>query len=232
MIIDPNEIRIAGNRKISDWEKLKQELYNQINNNWIDAFDFFEKRINSRYIRPIEIIQCFLSNKGEGFAIVNLQCSLIETIESFYNGWIYKNDKDKQFHNGYYFRRIEGKPIPKLNNEKIFVNFFKEMEPFDGKIDGADFFLNVRCGLLHETQTKHGWRILGKHSDPETFFCQHDNDKIIYHNNFQKGIEKVINNYKMAIVDGEPYGTIAVPELRENFIAKFDHICNLSKPKP
>jgi len=225
MTKDPKEIFIAGNLKISDWEKLKPNLICEIDDNWIDAFDFFERRIYFRYIRPIQVIQCLLSNKGEGFAIVNLQCSLIETIESFYNGWIFK------YPDGYYLREIRGKPISGVKNKDIFIEFFKKRDPFNGEIDGFDFYLNVRCGLLHETQTKNGWRILGKHHNSGTFYDQDENDKIIYRTNFQEVINKVIENYKMAIIKGKPYGLIPVAELRANFVAKIDHICELSKPK-
>ena len=48
--------------------------------------------------------------------------------------------------------------------------------------------------------------------------------------NFQTDIEKVIENYKNAITKGEEFEIegITIKELRENFIAKFNHICNAS----
>jgi len=221
---------IAGNLHIGDWRNLKLSLKPNIDKSWDVAFDFFERRINTRYINPILAIQQMGSNEGEGFAIVNLQCSLIETIESFYQGWIYDINKKLK---GYYFREVKGKPLSReqgrlLSNQDIFVSFFNEREPFIGKIDGIDFYQSVRCGLLHETQTKNGWRILGKHSDTEIFFMEEDNCKIIYRTNLQFAIQKVIDRYKKAIVGINAQNKT---ELRENFIAKFDRICELSKPK-
>lgn len=227
-----NKIKIAGSRTIAEWDTLPKKLKSNPNEkDWKKAFDFFERRMNTRYIRPIKVIRCFGIWNGEGFAIVNLQCSLIETIESFYEGWIYLPYKDGEFSKGYYLRKIEGKPLNHINNEQIFINFFKELAPFDHEIDGEDFFRNVRCGLLHETQTKNGWKIKASHSNPEIFYEENENGKILYRNNFQSAIKKVIHNYKRAIVYGEPYGAIPVSELRENFIAKFNRICELSKPK-
>lgn len=228
-----DDLCIAGNHTIGEWKNLKRILKPNIDENWDVAFDFFERRINTRYINPIEAIQLMGLNEGEGFAIVNLQCSLIETIESFYQGWVYEYDKDNKKLNGYHFREVKGKTLTRVTggnliNQDIFISFFNKREPFLGKIDGTDFYQSVRCGLLHETQTKNGWKILDKHSDAETFFKEDGNYKIIYRTNLQFAIQKVIDKYKKAIVGIKAQNEV---ELRENFIAKFDRICELSKPK-
>lgn len=226
------EIRIAGKKTIIEWENLKRRLDVNHDSNWDEAFSYFEYRLKTRYIRPIKIIQYTSTGKGEGFAIVNLQCSLIETIESFYNGWIYNHTKEESFQKGYYHRELRGTPINGItSNGQIFNNFFSLREPFKGKFDGWDFYNNVRCGLLHETQTKNGWLIRKKHSNENIFFENIGEEKIIYRNNFQKAIEDVIEKYKRAIVNRIDYGEVPVPELRENFKAKFDHICTISKNK-
>ena len=80
------DMKIAGNLTISNWNKLSKNLNCLSNNNWSDAFQYFEERIKTRYINPIKSILEIGDNLGEGFAVVNLQCSLIETIESFING--------------------------------------------------------------------------------------------------------------------------------------------------
>ena len=195
--------------------------------NWDKAFLFFEKRIKTRYLNPIKRIQCMNRNIGEGFAIVNLQCSLIETIESFYNGWIYKYPD--------YLKKEELAFCPwdstkKISSEAIFISFFKERELFKNGIEGHDFYIRIRCGLLHETQTKGGWIIKRKSLNKDVFYEQVGNRKIIYRNNFQKALEKVIQEYKMAIIKGGAYDELNRVELRENFKAKFEHICEISKP--
>lgn len=76
MKVKEYKISIAGKQTISEWEILKENL--DLNNdvNWDDAYDFFEKRITTRYLNPIEKILNMHLHSGEGFAVVNLQCSL------------------------------------------------------------------------------------------------------------------------------------------------------------
>ena len=82
-------MRIAGQLTVKDWEELKSILKPEENENWDNAFHFFEERIRTRYLEPIQSILDMERYEGEGFAAVSLQCSLIETIESFINGWVY-----------------------------------------------------------------------------------------------------------------------------------------------
>ena len=217
-------IQIAGTKTIEEWK----DLIDKKKIDWCEAFSFFEKRIETRYLNPIRCIQNMNLNIGEGFAMVNLQCSLIETIESFYNGWIYQYKEPKYLKNGE--QAFCSWDNNKVNNERIFVSFFKHREPFKGEIDGSEFFIKVRCGLLHETQTKKGWVIKAKNDDLNCFFKfkKEKNKKIIYRNNFQNALLKVIQQYRSAIVNGQKYGEIPVKDLRENFKAKFNRICEIS----
>ncbi|WP_395056651.1 hypothetical protein [Flavobacterium sp.] len=228
-----SDIKIAGNLTINDWGDLEKGLKNMAVENWGLAFYFFEERIRTRYLNPINTILDMDLKTGEGFAVVNLQCSLIETIESFINGWVYNAVKDKSkqiIANRWYNKKIEVNnlvQIDKLDDDKslknvdIFISFFNKREPFkDLLIKGDDFFWNIRCALLHETQTKNGWKIKANGVDKSI------KDKIIYRDLFQKDIETVIENYKKSIIVNDNITTIG---LRENFIAKFNHICKESQ---
>ncbi|OBX24707.1 hypothetical protein A9996_13900 [Gelidibacter algens] len=83
---------VAGTLTDKDWKELACTLKPEENENWGNAFHFFEERIRTRYLEPIQSILDMEKYEGEGFAVVNLQCSLIETIESFINGWVYSNE--------------------------------------------------------------------------------------------------------------------------------------------
>ncbi len=205
---DSNKMRIAGKLTIQDWEDLNATLDTSKNKNWGIAFNFFEQRITTRYLNPIHAILNMKLKTGEGFAVVNLQCSLIETIECFYNGWVY---------NYPYFYERDG--VTKLfkSNKIVFESFFQR-EPFKNYNISNTFYSHVRCGLLHETQTKKGWIIKDKHDNK--CYEEKENEKIIYRTNFQSAIEKIISNYKIAIVNESDN-----EDLRKNFIAKFNHIC-------
>ena len=221
-------MKIAGKLTIKDWidlvggiEEDKVTIDYKSDEKWSLAFYFFEERIRTRYLNPIKAILEMGDNLGEGFAIVNLQCSLIEMIESFINGWIYSHKPRGWFKNG--------QKSEVINNACIFKSFFaNRINIKDLKIDGGDFYESVRCALLHETQTKNNWKIKKGIKDG-TAFEEKDRFKIIYRENFQIDLETLIENYKISIVNGDDFDGISACELRENFISKFNHICYASR---
>lgn len=221
-------MRIAGKLTIKDWQELKSILKPEENKNWGNAFHFFEERIRTRYLEPIQSILDMERYEGEGFAAVSLQCSLIETIESFINGWVHNsiNNKwyDKKIENGY--AQMDGKRLKK--NTSIFISFFSKRSPFkEQRICGEEFFKYVRCALLHETQTKKNWFVRKNSSKILSYDCE-NGEKIIYRDQFQRDLEILIEDYKKAIIEGEKFGEgeISINDIRENFCAKFNHLCN------
>ena len=221
-------MKIANQLTIKDWNDLKLRL--DVNNAefWGMAFTFFEQRIVTRYLLPINQILDMNLNTGEGFAVVGLQCSLIETIECFYNGWIHNPSKKPR----YSFREKDDHSPAHygtnyLNNQNIFESFFINRSPFKelpNKIDGASFYESVRCGLLHETQTKSNW-LIRTNKDKSVFYEEINGKKILYRTEFQNALIQVIEGYKKEITEGVDSYNIT---LRENFIAKLDRICKIS----
>ena len=238
-------MQIAGKKTTGDWIKLvgTREKYLIDCNRaekwvWEEVYKFFEERINTRYINPINTLLNMKQNAGEGFAIVNLQCSLIETIESFINGWIYHNDNKSEIKNGWYTRIIQESsrakkhmnPDENLTNEDIFISFFKNRDPFiKHNIDGSDFYKSVRCGLLHETQTKNNWKIKFDTLKTGLSYGENEEEKIIFRENFQRDLEIVIADYKKAIVNGLcVWDRSNIALIRQNILFKFNHICEKS----
>ncbi len=90
-------VEIAENFSDEDWKSLEQDLRSNFNDEklWDKALDIFELRLNSRYIQPAENIQNNLSVTGEGFATTAILCSLIEALETFYEGKCYKYEKPR-----------------------------------------------------------------------------------------------------------------------------------------
>jgi hypothetical protein len=222
-----NEIRIAGSLIVKDWEDLQKNLKTDNNKNWGLAFHFFEERVRTRYLNPINAILDMDLNTGEGFAVVNLQCSLIETIESFINGWVYFNDGIKGNPKGWFKRDVSSTTKECFNtNEYIFSSFFKSHFEFN-KVDGKEFYFSIRCGLLHETQTKNNWKIKKAHKEDKAYDVLEE-FKLIYRENFQRDLILLIKRYKEIIINGGEFDGVPVTELRENFIAKFNYICKQS----
>jgi hypothetical protein len=103
--------------------------------------DFIYERLSERYIMPVT------SGAKNGFAMMACACLLIETLESFYNGW----------------RSTEGiSPV-----EAPFRQFFNREARFASfHNDAESFYKGVRCGLLHQGETKGGWRVSRKLGAP------------------------------------------------------------------
>jgi hypothetical protein len=137
-------VKIAGNKTDEEWRLLEAGIKHDFMNAalWEKACDFFEERTLHRYICPAEQIHRTSSIIGEGFSITAILCTLIEALETFYEGRCYKYDKPRRNH-----EYGDGQ------SKKIFVNFLSKREPFNKVFDeplSMEFYKNVRCPLFHE----------------------------------------------------------------------------------
>ena len=104
-----------------------------------DIANLIYQRLYSRYLKLFDFAdKTFKSQYRNGFAIMANCCLLIETLESFKNGW---EDTLKLSEKAF---------------EQFFTtdNFFIELKTFEN-----DFYKNVRCGILHQGETLNGWKI-------------------------------------------------------------------------
>ena len=104
-----------------------------------DIAIFIYQRFYSRYLKPFEFSDPkFKTEYRNGFSIMANCCLLIETLESFKNGW--ENTKD----------------ISETAFKQFFQtdNFFSELKTFE-----KEFYKYVRCGILHQGETLQSWKI-------------------------------------------------------------------------
>lgn len=95
---------------------------------------FFVERFDERYFRPIED-----SSSKHGFAILAVACLVIETLESFY----------------------QGLPDTKSASKQIFREFFARDTALNVLAGSNDwFYKDIRCGILHQSESRGGWRVL------------------------------------------------------------------------
>ena len=92
------------------------------------------RRFTERYISPVSE-----SNAKHGFTQMAICCLMIEALESFRQGW-----KSSDGH------------------EKEAFDLFLKRETLFADLRGYEhyFFSNVRCGIMHQGETYHGWKIV------------------------------------------------------------------------
>lgn len=126
--------------------------------------EFMQHRLSERYIDPMRVDR----EKKNGFTIMAVSCLLIETLESFIQGW----------------------PDTKNKSQLAFCNFFDRnvsFDPFRG--EAQNFYRHVRCGILHQGETTGGWHIRrnGTLFDKTT--------RTINAKRFHDEVEKVLTSY-------------------------------------
>jgi hypothetical protein len=94
--------------------------------------EFVYQRFHERYIQPFD------SNaQKNGFIMMASSCLMIEALESFWQGW---------------------KKSP--NSALAFCQFFDRNDRFlPLRGFSQQFYVNVRCGIMHQGETTGGWHI-------------------------------------------------------------------------
>ena len=203
------DIHIAGALTTDDWRAFRPTLVSGDKAVWQKAFtDYFDTRLRLRYLDPIRVLQDNGTFQGEGFSIAAIQCSIVEFLESTLQGKSYR------------FVRRGGPPLgiyEYSSSSEIFISFLVNRSPFKNDFDedrARDFYVNVRCGLLHEARTKNGWTIWAKDATGHIIDA---NNKIMYRNDFQSGLLAYVDWYKQALTSDTA--------VQEAFIRKFDSLC-------
>jgi hypothetical protein len=208
-----NGTKIAGSKTCKHWMEFKTALASGCDSTlWQKAAkEYFDARLSTRYIEPIRAIQAKPLLAGEGFSVVALQCSLIEFLESTMRGLNYS-----------YRRHGSNNPLGTYeysDSQSLFMDFLRKRRPFSQHFTrglAKDFYVGVRCGLLHEARTKKGWII---HSHGSGIIDARDpHRKIVYHVNFQQALEDFIRWYKAELLGNDG--------MKEAFIRKFDSLCD------
>ncbi len=96
--------------------------------------NFICERFEERYFRPIEE-----SLSKHGFTILAVGCLVIETLESFYQGRADTHKFSKQMFRDFF-------------NRNTALKIFSSYDDW--------FYKKIRCGILHQGETRGGWRVL------------------------------------------------------------------------
>jgi hypothetical protein len=228
-----SDTQIAGFKNCNDWQSFKARLVPGCDPHlWEQAAsEYFYERLDTRYLNPIRILHAGRQFRGEGFAIMAIQCSLIEFLEATFQGKKYRYGRKKnrcrliefletifRKHRDVQSRDREIGEYEYHDSKELFVSFLRKRSPFSKyfitKQIATDFYVSIRCGLFHEAQTKNGWKI---RADAPNGAPVDATNKIVYPDNFQCAIDELIEWYKRALP--------ADNSLQAAFIRKFDSLC-------
>jgi len=205
--------KIAGIKTVKDWKILRDKLRSnsEIEDLWIEAYNFLESRLFTRYFKPINDIKNKGEFNGEGFSITAILCSLIEFLETTWTGEKYRfcNDNDLQ---EFEYNRSRLK----------FVSFLEKRPPFNmifGKNSelSLQFYKNIRCGLLHEASTKLNWVI--RIDNISEFYEFRNGEHVIDRNLFETRIKEFLEYYKTQL--------LKETNVKEAFVRKMNSIAGL-----
>lgn len=146
---------------------------------------FIVERFNERYFWLIED-----SSNKHGFTVLAVACLIVETLESFY----------------------QGLPNTKHTSAKMFRDFFArdtKLKAFAGEKDW--FYKDIRCGILHQGETRGGWRVLRKGPILDL------KNKTINATAFLKALRTAVQNYSVQLRTDDA--------LWKNFRKKMNAIC-------
>jgi hypothetical protein len=188
-----------GVKEIADWDPLVPESKTKLSSSMtvgryrelVKANDrealgrFIVERFDERYFRPVSD-----SNSKHGFAIMAVACLVIETLESFY----------------------EGRADTKGESKKMFRDFFNRnsaLSSFGKRNDW--FFTDIRCGILHQAESRGGWKIQRKGP------LLDEHNKTINATTFLNQLQKAVAQYAAELQSDET--------IWKNFCTKVDAIC-------
>jgi hypothetical protein len=182
---------LSPNYNFDDWQKLRLD----IEADWQAAIEMLCDRIRGRFFVAIDRMKDY---EYAGFAVLALDCLLIETLEQFYQGVA---------------------ETPYRKEEEYFRNFLTR-PPFASAFDNdkaAKFYKLIRCGILHQAEVKLGSLVLRGDDKP----LVRTNGKGIEINRrlFHETLVQAFEDYTRELRN--PANT----QLRDKFRTKMNAIC-------
>ncbi len=204
----PNtDFKISPKYTASKW--LSLDLKQKDSTDWQTAVDIFDDRIKGRFLQQVEVLESNSDSQiryFSGFAIMAIDCLLIETLQQFYNG---------------------SKRTGKEQDEKMFHDFFQRTAEFsaffDNSIKTNIFYVQIRCGILHQAQTKKKSTIHVKSGTPLAQWVDisdHSQGISINRHKFHKALLSVYEKYIVDLRSNNNLNLRRKFERKMNIIAK------------
>lgn len=199
-------LQISPKYTVAFWRGLELDPDNPKQEDWLKAVDVLRDRIHGRFITPAQtLIDVDKGNTQQtfGFAILALNCLVIETIQGFRQG--------VTNHTG--------------QSRPLFRAFLSNWQPFLACLDAGmvpttkaeEFYKQGRCALHHSGATE---KMTVGISGPMMRF--NDGDIAVNRTLFHTELEAEFNRYLEALSDP------ASVDLRKKFLLKMNPICGPS----
>ncbi len=202
-------ISIAPGYTDEDWKNL-DDLDNENSSDWCEAIKILDARIRDRYLDPVdELIELDKRRVNKkvprfGFTILAIDCLLIETLQAFIDGETNTRNKEPRM----FIDFLTGRPS--------FKKHFK-----DKKL-ACRFYKDVRCGILHQAETRSGWLV---RSNGPLLNPKNIERRIINRTEFHKALKSEFESYLTELRDTNN------AKLRQNFRKKMDCVVEVSQYK-
>ena len=199
-------MKISKTKSTKYWKHLEARIEQDFDNEelWEEAFDLFNERLTHRYLEPIKSIEANDDFTGQGFAIMTIHCSLIEFLETTYQGINFniKQKKKSKYKYGLGY------------SKSIFISFLTNRKPFlIEKSIATAFYKSVRCGLLHEAKLGKNWKIRVDNS--KVINCK-EGKYTVNRKIFSKRIKQYLTLYNKKLKKDK--------KLKKAFIRKFNYL--------
>jgi len=184
---------ISPQYKTDDWKDL--DFSNE--EDWQKAIVIFEDRIRGRFLKFIDLIKDY---EFSGFAVLALDCLLIETLQQFREG-------------------EEKTPYSKAR--KYFVRFLTETSfgEFLTEDTAEKFYDQIRCGILHQAEVKENSLVRIGQNEPLVKSTEDDKGVVVNRKLFHEQLVKVFEEYLSYLRDPSN------EDERDKFKKKMDCIC-------
>lgn len=188
---------------VADWRKALQAIENGEESGWRAAAAIFHGRIYGRYLIPIEMIQ---NVEGAGFAVMALDCLLLETLVAFKKGVLEAQDFGQE--------------------AKVFKNILMT-DLFNFTDDQAYSFLqNIRNGILHGAETRN-WTKIRTDGELVVGGDNVDDSFTINRKAFHLKMLAYYNDYREVVESGKKKSNFEDPKaLRKTFLQKMNYIAD------
>ena len=189
------------NSKIYLSPKYQKSDYSELNlsitspeEDWKKAIEIFTDRMDGRFLNQIRALLSDVS--ANGFAIMALDCLLIETFLQF---------------------EIGKSQTPQFNSEQYSAFLMRAFPSAFKNINAAKrFYIDIRCGILHSAQTKGHSRL----TSDESYIIYYDGDLLsVSVTKFSLLLVSYFEAYKSKLMDSNE------TNLRNNFLKKMASVC-------